>query len=84
MKHILTDAETFATYAEIDCAYFLLNKIKEKEDFNIGNIDEIIDLAKGIIENKKKLDADFSYDEKYLKEFLRIKEELRENMEQND
>lgn len=49
-----------------------------------GNIDEIIDLVKDIIENKKKLDADFSHDERYLKEFLRIKEELHENMEQND
>lgn len=84
MKHILTDAETFATYAEIDYAYFRLSAIKVKEDFNIGNIDEIIDLVKDIIENKKKLDADFSHDEMYLKEFLRIKEELHENMEQND
>lgn len=81
MKHILTDAETFAVYAEIDCAYFLLNQIKEKEDFNIGNIDEVIELTKSIIENKKKINADYSYDEKYLNEFLRIKKEFDENME---
>ena len=78
MKNIFESKQTFQAYAIIDVGYYMIENIQKELDIKENlindkvlrkkNIKILIFILKEIIEAKKIIEADYSYDEKLLKE----------------